>query len=691
MAAKPQFRNRLAQETSPYLLQHAHNPVDWYPWGEEAFSRAKSEGKPILLSVGYAACHWCHVMERECFEDLAIASLMNRHFINVKVDREERPDVDQVYMTAVQLLTGQGGWPLTVFLTPDGTPFYGGTYFPPQDRYGRPGFPRVLQAVAAAWDQRRQEIQEQAGELLKHIEAAMGPPPEAGPLRPALLDEAFNALRSTFDEQYGGFGGAPKFPQPMLLDLLLRYERRARDGRALAMAEKTLQQMAMGGIHDQVAGGFHRYSTDAQWLVPHFEKMLYDNAQLASVYLNAFRVTGNGFYRTVCEDTLHFLLRDLRIGGSFAASLDADAAGVEGSFVTWTPEEVHAVLPAPEADLVCRFYGIMPQGNYEGRTVLHVAIPLPDFADQEGVDASELAATLARARGLLLSARKRRPQPARDDKIIAAWNGLALSALAGAAGVLECPEYAAAAEELAQFLLSYLVQEHRVYHTGIWVGEEFRRSPIPGFLDDYACIARGLLDMYALVFQERYAHAAMDLAEAMAALFADGEGALYNTSHDIPALPSVRPRDWGDNASPSGASVAAEVFLRLGMLFGRSDLWEVGEKLLGQYAAAMEAHPAAFGAMLQAVDLWLGPREELAVIGSIGAADTDALIRAARRGYHPNLMVVAATDEAADESPFPALRHRRSVAGRAAAYYCRNGVCSRPVTEPQELEELLNG
>lgn len=691
MAAKPQFRNRLALETSPYLLQHAHNPVDWYPWGEEAFSKARAEDKPVLLSVGYAACHWCHVMERECFEDPAIAWLMNRYFVNVKVDREERPDVDQLYMTAVQLLTGQGGWPLTVFLTPDGMPFYGGTYFPPQDRYGRPGFPRVLQAVAAAWDQRREEIRKQAGELLSHISAGMEPAQATGPLRVEILERAFDALRASFDDRHGGFGGAPKFPQPALLDLLLRWEARTGRGEALAMAEASLKHMAHGGIHDHLAGGFHRYSTDAEWLVPHFEKMLYDNAQLAGVYLHAFRRTGNAFYRLVCEDTLDFLLRELRVRGGFAASLDADAADCEGGFATWTPEEVRAVLPREEANLVCAFYGVTEAGNHEGRSVLHVPVPVPEFAQRAGMEVPALEAVLARARELLLAARKQRPQPARDDKIIAAWNGLALSALAEAAAVLDRPDLGAAAEELAQFLLGKLMDGGRLFHSGIWVGKEFRRSTIPGFLDDYASVARGLVDMYGVAFNEGFLERASELADAILALFADGEGGFYNAANDAPVPTSVRPRDWGDGATPSGVSISSEVFLRLGMLLGRDDLWEAGERLLQRHASAMEEHPMAFGAMLQALDLWMGPPEEVAVIGEAGAPDTRALLQAARCGYRPNLVLVAASPEASGASILPLLRDRTSIDGRATAYYCQGGACKQPTTDAKELEELLNG
>ena len=691
MATKPEFRNRLAHETSPYLLQHAHNPVDWYPWGDDAFARARSENKPILLSVGYAACHWCHVMERECFQDPSIASLMNRYFVNVKVDREERPDVDQLYMTAVQLLTGQGGWPLTVFLTPQGTPFYGGTYFPPQDRYGKPGFPRVLEAVAAAWQQRRAEIEAQATDLLRHIQAMMEPPSQSGALNLGLVEGAYRALLSNYDEQFGGFRGAPKFPQPMLLDLLLRWAHRAPDSRALAMAEGTLRRMAYGGIHDHVAGGFHRYSTDAEWLVPHFEKMLYDNAQLAATYLHAFQTTGDAFYKSVCEDTLDFLLREMRAGAGFASSLDADAAGQEGVFATWTPDEVRAVLAMEEADLVCRFYGITHEGNYEGRSVLHMSVPATEFAAQQGMGAAELEATLAFARREMLAARSRRPQPQRDDKVVAAWNGLALSAFSQASWVLQRRDYRAAAEELAEFVLEHLMEHGRLFHCGIGIGTEFHRAPVPGYLDDYACVARGLLDLYEAVFDDRYARAALELGEAMLSLFADGQGGFYNTSLDVPTMPSVRPSDWGDNAVPSGASVAADVLLRLGVLMERPDLWEAGQKLLERYASAMEAHPSAFGAMLQAVDFWLGPREELAVIGPVGADETEALLRVGRSGYRPNLVIAAASDDAVDGSVCALLHRRHMVDGGATAYYCRDGACAPPVTNAQDLEELLNG
>ncbi|GIW11249.1 MAG: thioredoxin domain-containing protein [Dehalococcoidia bacterium] len=521
--------NRLQYETSPYLLQHAHNPVDWYPWGEEAFRRAREENKPVLLSIGYAACHWCHVMERESFEDEATAALMNELFINIKVDREERPDVDQVYMTAVQALTGQGGWPLTVFLTPTGEPFYGGTYFPPEDRHGLPAFRRVLRAVAEAYHTRPGEIAAAAHQITAHLREAqqLNAPPE--PLQHAILDQAIRAVLPTFDQVNGGFGGAPKFPQAMTLELLLRQAARTGEVSLRAMVELTLQRMAAGGIYDQLGGGFHRYAVDAAWQVPHFEKMLYDNALLARLYLAAWLFTGEASFRRVAEETLDYVLREMAApGGGFCSSQDADSEGEEGKYYLWTLGEILDLLGPEDGRLFAAFYGVTAEGNFEGKNILHGTGTLEEVAARSGVTPEDLQAVLARGRQRLLAAREQRVKPGRDEKVLTSWNGMLLRALAEAAAALGREDYRTAAEETATFLLETLRPQGRLLRT-------FKdgRAHVLGYLEDYAHLIDGLLALYELTFAPCWLAEAEALADAMLDLFWDESlPGFYDTARD---------------------------------------------------------------------------------------------------------------------------------------------------------------
>jgi uncharacterized protein YyaL (SSP411 family) len=543
--------NRLAQETSPYLLQHAHNPVDWFPWGDEAFARARAEDKPVLLSVGYSACHWCHVMERESFENADIAALMNRHFVSVKVDREERPDVDQIYMQAVQSMTGHGGWPMTVFLTPDGVPFYGGTYFPPTDRHGLPGFPRLLEGLADAWRNRRPEVVQSTKQITEQLNQADRLRRSAQLLGDDVLFSAFHGMSGQFDERLGGLGGAPKFPQPMNWEFVLRFWKRSGNDRAREMVTRTLTTMARGGIYDQLGGGFHRYSVDAEWLVPHFEKMLYDNAQLASLYLHAWLAFGDPEYRRIVEETLDYVLREMTDpSGGFYSAQDADSEGVEGKFFVWTPDEIRAALPPAEAEDALSYWGLDRGSNFEGHNILWV----PGEPD---------AASVANARRVLHDVREGRIHPGRDDKVLAAWNGLMCRAFAEAGQALGRADYVAAAARNADFILREMRRDGRLLRT--WKAGQ---AKLLGYLEDYSMVAAALLDVYEATYERRWLDEARVLADDMLRLFwdEDVEG-FYDTGTDHERL-IVRPRNLYDNAVPCGSSVAVETLLRLAVLTG---------------------------------------------------------------------------------------------------------------------------
>jgi hypothetical protein len=684
--------NRLIHETSPYLRQHAHNPVDWYPWGDEAFERARREDKPILLSIGYSACHWCHVMERESFEDEEIARLMNEHFVNIKVDREERPDVDAIYMSVVQAMTGHGGWPLTVFLTPEGIPFYGGTYFPPVDRHGLPAFPRVLRAVADAYRTRRGEIEKAGRELLAHVRAMNTWTPSEHALTPDILDSAYRALIEQFDATHGGFGRAPKFPAPTVLEFLLRMYLRTGDDFARKMVEHTLVRMARGGIYDQVGGGFHRYAVDAQWLIPHFEKMLYDNALLAHTYLVAYQITGDAFYREIVEETLDYVLREMTDPhGGFYAAQDADSEGEEGKFYVWTPAEIRAVLGEREGEIVCRYFGVTEWGNFEGKNVLSVPRDPEVIARLEGLTVSELMALIRRARQALRAHREHRTKPLRDEKILVAWNGLMLRSFARAALVLNRDEYYQAARRNAEFLLTALRRDGGLWHTfahGV--------AKIPAYQDDYACLIEGVLALYETDFDPRWFREALALTEAMLERFWDAEhgGFFYTSAEHSDVL--VRVKEALDTATPSGNAVAAEIFLRLYHLTGDAAYWERAQAVLRLFADPMRRHPYGFGRMLCALDLALAPAQEIALVGDPEAPETRALRRHLAARYLPHA-VVAFRRFGDEEAPrlIPLLRHReplRDPEGRpvpCTVYVCENFVCHQPVTRIEELEHWL--
>ena len=665
--------NRLAKETSPYLLQHAHNPVDWYPWGEEAFARARAEDKPLLLSVGYSACHWCHVMERESFENPAIAAVMNEGFVNVKVDREERPDVDHIYMQAVQSMTGRGGWPMTVFLAPDGTPFYGGTYFPPEDRHGLPGFPKLLAAIADAWRSRRGEVLQSGRELTESLGQGERLRRATALLSDEVLFAAFQGISSQFDEEWGGQGGAPKFPQPMIWEFVLRFFKRTGNPYAQRMAHTTLIRMARGGMYDQIGGGFARYSVDAHWMVPHFEKMLYDNAQLASLYLHAWLAFGDAECRRVCEETLDYLLRDMADpAGGFHSAEDADSEGHEGKFYVWTPEEIRAVLGA-DADRALAYWGVDRGPNFEGTSILHVA----------GEPDPEAIAPLRRR---LYEARERRVRPGRDDKVLAAWNGLACRALAEAGRALGRPDYVAAAVRTAEFLLGTMRVDGRLLRTA-----KRGQARILGYLEDYAMVAAALLELYEATFERRWLDEARRLADDLLRLFWDDaiEG-FYDTGHDAERL-IVRPRNLFDNAVPSGSSVAIETLLRLAALIGEGAYEARALQALRPVADLMTRYPSGFGRFLCALDFHLGPRVEVALVVPPRDGDAEALAQEVFGRFLPNRVVAGmVAGDAGAAAGVPLLASREAVGGRATAYVCRNYACDLPATDRATLARQLD-
>ncbi|HAL47793.1 MAG: thioredoxin domain-containing protein [Chloroflexi bacterium] len=681
------MQNRLIHETSPYLLQHANNPVDWHPWGEEAFGIARDRNVPILLSVGYSACHWCHVMERESFENDEIAALMNELYVCIKVDREERPDVDSIYMSAVQQMTGQGGWPMTVMLTPAGEPFYGGTYFPPADRGGMPGFPRVLQAMSDVYRDNRNEAQKVATQLVERIRQIVTPAEDEEELNLGLLDAAAIAVNDQVDDVHGGVGAAPKFPQPMIWEFMLR--RHARNGSASVMGaiELALDGMARGGIYDQVGGGFHRYSTDQTWLVPHFEKMLYDNALLVKLYLHAYQVTGKREHHRIVEETLDYVRREMTSPeGGFYSAQDADSEGVEGKYFVWSPEEIVDVLDEDRARLVNRLYGVTAEGNFEGKTILHEAMPRDALADELGLSRERLDADVADSKRKLLEARRQRVAPLRDDKVLTEWNGLMLRAFAEAGAVLSSPEYVDIARTNASFLLGSMRENGRLmrtYKNGV--------AKLLGYLADYASLIDGLIALHEADLDPRWLTEAVALTGEMLALFwDDASGQFYDTGTDHEQL-VVRPRDAVDNALPSGVSMATDVMLRLAVVTGNREYETKAVASLRSASYLMSYHPTAVGHWLCVLDFHLSRPKEIAIIGRQEADDTRKLAETVFGVYLPNRVLVSADPDVAERLESPLTSDRPMVDNKAAAYVCENYICHLPVTDPNRLARQLVG
>ncbi len=675
--------NRLIRETSPYLLQHAYNPVDWYPWGPEALRLASEQNKPILLSIGYSACHWCHVMERESFENEAIAVVMNRNFICIKVDREERPDLDEIYMAAtVTLNRGQGGWPMTVFLTPDQQPFFAGTYFPPDDRWGRPGFLSLLKKIAEVWQKDAQGLKEQARDLTERLKNEAHVPLPAS-VSETTIDDAVHEYRSEFDAQYGGFGSAPKFPPAAGLSLLLRCYRRSGDSTTLHMVTTTLNAMAAGGIYDHIGGGFARYSTDERWLVPHFEKMLYDNALLAKVYLEAFQVTGHDAYRRTVEEVLDYVRREMTDErGGFFSSTDADSEGVEGKFFVWTPAEIRAALDNDEdARRFCAYYDITEQGNWEHRSIPNRLRPIEQIARDLNLTVDELQETIQRVRPLVYQARTRRVPPGLDDKIVTAWNGMMISAFAEAGRVLNIPRYVDAAERAADFLLDV----HRTPSGQLLRTSRKARAHLSAVLEDYAYLGEGLVDLYEACGEDRYLAAARRLADHVLHAFRDHErGGFFTTSSEHESL-ILRAREGADGATPGGNAVAAMLLARLSFHDDRRDYRDAATDAIRAYGKQIARFPRAFAKSLAVVDLLTEGPVELGFVGS--GSETD-LCNAARGIYLPN-RIIARTPLKDGTAGHPLLAGRPAVDGKPTLYICRNFSCRQPITDPQEAEKAL--
>jgi len=659
--------NHLADESSPYLQQHAHNPVDWYPWGGEAFERARAEDKPVFLSIGYSTCHWCHVMAHESFEDPQTAALLNRHFVSIKVDREERPDLDRIYMGAVQAMTGSGGWPMSIFMSADGHPFYGGTYFPRTARYGMPSFQQLLGAIAEAWEQRRDELLaggQRVVEAIRRQQSSWDNHPEEA-IDPAAPERAFRGLRQAFDAHHGGWGDAPKFPQPMVIEFLLRYHHATDDPRALEMVTVTLEAMARGGIYDQLGGGFHRYATDAQWRVPHFEKMLYDNAQLARVYSHAWQVTGDPLFRSIAEETLDYVAREMSSAeGGFYSAQDADTEGEEGRYFTWSADEIRQALGGPASQFL-ELHGVSEQGNFENRTILTFN------------GSREAREAIRGAQEMLLSAREGRTRPHRDEKVLSSWNGLMLAAFAEAGRIFDNPEYTQTAQRNAAFLLRELRDaDGRLMHS--WRDGSTRQR---GFLEDYSYVMEGLLALYQTDFDPQWYLAARDLADEMLRHFS-AEVGFYDTADDGEAL-VLRPREVQDSAVPSGNALATTVLLRMARLSGETRYEEHAQHALAAMSALAGEHPLAFGQWLVALDDALATPVEVAIVGEIEADDTQEMLRSVQHGYRPHQVIAVGQGDVP-----PLLMHREQIEGKATAYVCQNHVCRAPVVGQADLGQL---
>jgi uncharacterized protein len=741
MQSPKKFTNKLINESSPYLLQHAHNPVDWYAWGEEAFEKARAEDKPLLVSIGYSACHWCHVMEHESFEDAGVAAIMNEHFVNIKVDMEERPDVDQIYMNFVQLTTGRGGWPMNVFITPDKLPFFGGTYFPPAQRYNMPSWPQILQSIAEAWREKREELLHSANDILGELRRLSITNISISGLSGDLLDTAYQSFVRAFDAKNGGFGGAPKFPAAMSMEFLLRYWKRTGDSGALEMVKKSAEKMANGGIYDQIGGGFHRYAVDAIWLVPHFEKMLYDNAQLIRIYLHLYQITkaespvsaDAEFFKRIAVETLEYVKREmLDASGGFYSTQDADSEGEEGKFFVWTPDEIEAVLGEEEAREFCAYYDVTTDGNFEGKNILNIRGGITGDLGNKTTDArrplttpsAEAAATppleggeLVGWKAKLFDEREKRIKPFRDEKVLTAWNGLMLAAFAEASAVLGDESYLEIAKRNAEFLLENLMQKEGSHDDGESIAlADARasatgrprllrtwkdgRAKLNGYIEDYANLADGLIELYQVSGEAKYLTEAKRLADTMITEFWDEEnGGFFFTSNDHEEL-IVRNKDFFDNATPSGNSVAADVLLKLAKLYEGGSYSEppegtlpdgrVSARMYERFAATVlrsaasqiKRFPNGFGRALSAIEFHLGETKEVVIVGERG----NELERELWSEYRPN-KVVAMSDETG--TALPLLADRVQVDGKATVYVCENFVCQRPVTSVEELRELL--
>ena len=678
---QPKSANRLIKETSPYLLQHAHNPVDWYAWGEAAFAKAEAEDKPIFLSIGYSACHWCHVMEHESFEDAETARIMNENFVNIKVDLEERPDVDQIYMTFVQMTFGHGGYPLNVFLTPDQLPFYGGTYFPPVSRHNMPSFQSVLTSVAAAWRDKRDDLLDSANQVLSELGRVGSVEFSGAELSEEILDAAFQSFEKYFDRVNGGFGGAPKFPPPMSLEFLLRYYKRTGNENALEMAAKTCREMADGGIYDQLGGGFHRYTVDAIWLVPHFEKMLYDNAQLTRIYLHLFQITKNEFYKRIAIETLEYVKREmLDAQGGFYTAQDADSEGVEGKFFVWTPQEVVEVLGEADAQIFNFYYDISENGNFEEKNILNVKNSIAESAKALNLSEEKLKEILENGREKLFATREKRIKPFRDEKVLTAWNGLMLAAFAEAAAILDNREYFQIARKNADFILENLQKDGYLLRS--WKDGE---AKLNGYLEDYANFADALVELFQVSGEVTYLKEAKRLADLMISGFWDeNDDAFFFTAKNHEKLP-IRSKDFYDNATPSGNSAAVDVLLKLSHLLGEEKYQNYAATILRLIAPQIVRHPQAFGRIISALEFYLNPVKEIVILGEKG----NELEKLIFDEFLPNKVLILAENGSKNTEFIPLLKQKEKVEGNPTAYVCENFTCQKPAVSAKELKEQL--
>jgi len=685
--SKHKHTNALINETSPYLLQHAHNPVDWYPWSDATLSKARDQNKPILLSIGYSACHWCHVMEHESFENEAIAKLMNENFVNIKVDREERPDLDQIYMNAVQMMTGHGGWPMTMFLTPAGVPFYGGTYFPPDDRHNMPGFPRVLMSVAEAYRSQQEQVVHTATTMLGELRRVDIAEPSREILTTELLDSAYRRIAANYDPQNGGFGGAPKFPPSMTLEFFLHVHHRTGSGDALEIVQNTCRKMAAGGIYDQLGGGFHRYSVDGYWLVPHFEKMLYDNALLSRLYLHLYQLTKDEDVRRIAEETLDYVVREMTDStGGFYSTQDADSEGHEGKFFVWSRKQVIDALGKEDGELFSDYFNVTENGNFEGRNILHVTSTFDEIAARKQVSLERLQKVIETGRQKLFHIREQRIHPGRDEKILTAWNGLMLSSFAEASGILDRADYRDVAEANAEFLLSRLQQNGlllRTYKDG--------EAKLNAYLEDYACLIDGLISLFEASGELGWLEAAIQLTQTMIEQFWDDEsGGFFFTGKSHEQL-IIRSKDFLDNATPSGNSVALFALLRLSLLTGNEDYRLRSTAVLRLLANQMRRYPSAFGFAMCGLDFYLSTPKEIALVGAPTDETLQQLMRTLWLTYLPNRVIAISTvySERATRL-IPLLRERNQPAETATAYVCQAYTCQLPAKTPDDFVAQLN-
>lgn len=689
MATNNVVPNRLIHQKSPYLLQHAHNPIDWYPWGDEAFEKARSEDKPIFLSIGYSTCHWCHIMERESFEDEEVAELLNRSYVAIKVDREERPDIDHIYMSVCHAMTGQGGWPLTVLMTPEKKPFFTGTYFPKRASRGMPGLVDILNQISEIWEKQRDQVLLAGEEIVNAIQQRTAGIRE-DEVGMDILDRAFKDLLGAFDRQYGGFGRAPKFPMPHHLTFLLRYWKRNNEKQALSMVEKTLESMYRGGIYDHIGYGFSRYSTDEKWLVPHFEKMLYDNALLAIAYTEAYQVTGKELFARLAKQIFTYVLRDMTSPeGGFYSAEDADSEGEEGKFYVWSPGEITDILGEQDGKLFCRLYNITAEGNFEGRSIPNLLLENQEkLASELKMEKGEFAAYVERLCRKLFEARERRVHPYKDDKILASWNGLMIAALAKGGAALGEPRYTSAAIRAVDFIYRELRRSDGRLLARYRDGE----PAYPGYLDDYAFLTWGLLELYETTFEAGYLRKAIELTRESIKLFWDDEdGGFYFYGGDAEQL-IARPKELYDGAIPSGNSVALLNLLRLARLTGDEELLQIAGKQIRAFGAEVKAYPAGYTFFLQGVDFYLGPVREVVIAGKPDSADTKEMLNVVRTQYNPRTVIVfhpEGENGEEIETLAPFVQEQRIVNERATAYVCQNYTCQAPVNDVDRFMEIL--